>query len=128
MMNTRVRSLVQGCAALAAAALLFWALHRPIPAAIVAVLGVCLLVTGQLFPRAFGVIDAALGRAVRWAGTIVAWCILAPFYLIVFTLLRLLLALARKDPLTRAPRGTATTAWVGRHPTPRTIDDYRHLY
>lgn len=122
------RFLVQTGAALAAAALLYFIFHKPVMAAIPAAIGLLTFITGLWFPRVYTRLD----HAVRWLahalGILIAWCTLAPVYVVGFTLVRAGLALMRRDPLTRVRRGAATTAWHTRPPLQRSVSDYQQLY
>lgn len=122
------RFLVQTGAALAAAALLYFVFHKPVMAAIPAVIGLLTFITGLWFPHIYSRLD----HAVRWLahalGIVIAWCALAPVYVVGFTLARAVLALLRRDPLSRVRRGAATTAWHTRPPLQRSLSDYQQLY
>jgi hypothetical protein len=120
--------MVQGCAALAAAALLYGVFHQPVMAAIAAGMGTLTLVTGVCMPRAYTRLDQAVRWLARGLGIVVAWCALAPLYIIGFSIARAGLAVAGRDPLTRAARGAASTAWHTRPRVQRAPASYQQLY
>lgn len=128
MITNQRRSMIQAGVALAAAALLLFVFHKPLMAAFPAVFGLFLLITGLWFPRVYGLTEELFRWLAHALGVIITWCVLAPVYLIGFTLVRAWLALTGRDPLQRARRGTATTAWHTRACVPRSLDDYKRLY
>ena len=60
-------------------------------------------------------------------GQILTWVLLAPFFLIGFSLGRLVQQLTGKDPMQRAYDPQAETYWVTRNEQPST-DQYRRQY
>lgn len=122
------RSMIQASTALAAAALLFFVFHKPFVASFPAAFGLFIFITGLWFPRVYSHTDKLCRCLAHALGVLITWCTLAPVYLIGFTLVRAWLALTGRDPLQRARRGTATTAWHTRTSVPRSLADYKRLY
>lgn len=128
MITNQRRAMIQAGVALAAAALLLLVFHKPLMAAFPAAFGLFIFITGLWFPQAYDQVDKLFRWLAHGLGVMIAWCTLAPVYLIGFTLVRAWLALTGRDPLQRARRGTATTAWHTRASVPRSLDDYKRLY
>ena len=107
---------------LVVAAVLRYALHKPVAAAVVLALAGVVLGCGLFAPPAFRAIEAFGVRLGSWVGTGMTWLLLVPFFYLCFAVGHGFLALAGKDPLHRAFLPQATTYWT---PRPKITDpDY----
>jgi hypothetical protein len=90
--------------------------HRRIGGPILMGLGTLILLAGLLAPGLFERWER-LGRAVaRGVGTLMTWLVLVPFFYLVFLPARVVLAMARRDPMRRAFPTQEATYWVARPP------------
>jgi hypothetical protein len=87
------------------------ALHEPVFAAIIAGLAVTIGAVSLASPRAGSLIDTFFARLGYGIGTAVSWLLLAPIFLVGFTLIRGWLWLTRADPL-QLSRRDAPTYWL----------------
>ncbi len=126
--TSRIKPLLQGGCAFVVAIVLWQVFGRPVMAAIAAAMGAAVVLAGLCMPRVYTWIDQGTRRLAHWIGVALAWCVLAPLYVTGFTLARLWLKLAGRDPLGRAQRGTARSAWIDRAPVTRTLRDYQRLH
>ena len=123
---SRGRAAAEGCAALAVGGVLL-ALGHPVPAAIAGGMGALVLAGGLFAPPLYRVLRRA-GRALgRAAGLALTWALLAPFFYLCFTAGRVILLLARRDPMQRAIDRAAPTYWRP-HPGPPPLERYSRQY
>ncbi len=97
-----------------------WALA---PALLAPIAPILALTSPRLYRR-----HRALGRWLgRWVAVALAWGLLAPFYFVVFSAGRLILALTGRDPLTRTLDRAAATYWTD-HCADSDPDRYQRPY
>ncbi len=110
--------LLQAGVMAAIGAALFWWLEHRLMGQIVWSLAAVVLVSGFFIPPVFAAIER-FGQALgRWAGAILTWGLLAPFYYIVFLPLHVLQKITGKDPLHRQFPTSEPTYWTPRKPVP----------
>lgn len=97
-------------------------IHRRVLGFILLASGVLLLVSITVFPSLARALQIGNRKLSSLASSALAWVLLAPFYLILFSLAHVVLALQGRDPLhLKFPTGE-TTYWVpvstedGEHP------------
>jgi hypothetical protein len=120
------RALIQALIATAAGVFLFlrgraWLAIAPFAVAVLVLSAVLLA------PPFFLRIERAGRRLGVWAGETLTWVLMALLFYLVFTPGRLLLWLARRDPMGRRFPTSAPSYWV-RRPGPRPTGDYRRQY
>ena len=111
------------------AAVAIWVAHKghAVPASIIGAIAGFALVSGLCIPTLF-VRWEAFGRAIgKGVGVAATWICLVPVFYLVFTPGRLILALARKDPMGRGFPTQASTYWVPRAPV-KDAAEYRRQF
>ncbi len=103
--------IVQSMIAFAVAALFAFVFHRVIFAGIVAGIGLLILFCGLFVPRLYAAFERIIGIFAYGVGQALTWLLLVPFYYLCFLPARILLSLARRDPMKRAWDPAATTYW-----------------
>ena len=106
------RILAQSLVAFAIAALIAFKFQRVIFAGIVAGIGLFMLLCGIFFPRLHQRIERVINKIAFALGQGLTWLLLAPFYFICFLPGRILLLLAKRDPMKRAWVSSAPTYWA----------------
>jgi len=109
------RVLVQTLIPSAAAAIFAWKGHD-IPAGLLAAIAGFSLLSGLFMPVLFARWEEMGQRLGKGFATAVTWICLVPLFWLVFVPGRLVLLLARKDPMCRAFPTTQKTYWVPRTP------------
>jgi len=112
---------------LAIGALVVFALHRQFLGSLICGLGLFLLIAGQLYPPLARAIDNLSKKASSLAGSALSWILLAPFYLIFFSLGHALLVMRGRDPLHLSSSAGESTYWLPVSPEP-SREDYRSQY
>ena len=107
---------------------LAFGLRRRILGIAVGAIGAAAFLCGWLAPGLHGRLMRGLGHFGRAVGLAFTWGLLVPFFYLCFTCGRLVLLIARKDPLQRRylPRGASY--WVERPASPRTPEAYKRPY
>ena len=112
------RCLLQAGVAAAAAVLVLLLSAHKWPAAVILVIGGGIAASGFLAPRVYHGIDGAMHRFGHLAATGLTWLLLAPFYLVFFTVGRVMMRVCGKDPLQRAYRAESESYWDPRDSQP----------
>lgn len=102
---------LQGTIVLCVAALVRWGLHASAMSAVVAGVGLVLLVTGLFAPPVFHAIDRFMKRLGRWVGGVTTWILLVPFFYLVFFPARIALLLRKRDPMQRQFPAPVASCW-----------------
>jgi len=97
------------------AALLAFIFHRVVFAGIVAGIGTLILACGLFIPGLYAAFERLVGFFAFGVGQALTWLLLVPFYYLCFLPARMLLILARRDPMKRAWDSSATTYWDEKH-------------
>lgn len=95
------KAVIQVAVMICIGSLLYFKFHKEIMSYIVFVLALVVLISGIALPKVFNAIEkfgAFLGMVV---GSIITWSLLLPFFFICFVPGRIVLLLAKKDPLER---------------------------
>ena len=106
------RILAQSLVAFAIAALIAFKFQRVVFAGIVAGIGLFMLLCGLLLPGLHKRIERVMNTIAVGLGQGLTWLLLAPFYFICFLPGRILLLLAKRDPMKRAWIPSAPTYWT----------------
>ena len=108
------------------AAFLLWRGHA-VPAGLLTAIAGFALLSGLCMPALFAAWEA-LGQAIgKGVATAVTWLCLVPLFYLVFVPGRLILLLARKDPMCRAFPTRQSSYWVPRAPV-KDASEYQRQY
>jgi hypothetical protein len=101
--------------------LLLLLIHRRFLGSILLASGILLLVTISVYPPLERIVQHGNKKLSSLAALAIAWALLAPFYLILFSLAHAVLAFQGKDPLRLKFPSAEATYWV-----PVSADDGEH--
>ena len=113
----RKRSLLQFSIMLIIASLLFFLFHHIVFGIIIYCLSFLVLLCGFFIPHAFAVFDKTGRFLGTFAGRLLTYLLLVPFFYLCFFPGRLILKLLGKDPMKRGFEPNATTYWISREDT-----------
>ena len=113
---SRKTAAIQSAAMAAIGAILFWGIGHRLAGTLAWTMAAAVLLSGLFFPPAFAAIHRFGKRLGKAVGTLVTWCLLAPFFYLCFVPLRLALLLRGKDPLHRQMPPRAPSYWTPRKP------------
>ena len=115
------RARLQATAA-CAGTLVLWTWRGGLLPATLAGIAAILALVAWVAPDRYAPVQRALDRLIHLLLTAITWTLLALVYFLVFTPLRAVRALSRRDPLARAPDPTATSYLQPLAPGPRRFD------
>ena len=101
----------QATIAFAVAALFAFVFHRVLLAAIVAGIGLIILICGLFIPGLYSAFERIIGIFAIGVGQVLTWLLLVPFYYLCFLPARIILSLMKRDPMKRAQDSSAPTYW-----------------
>jgi len=101
----------QSTIAFAVAALFAFVFHRVLFAGIVAGIGLLILSCGLFIPKLYAALERIIGIFALGVGQALTWLLLVPFYYLCFLPARVMLSLAKRDPMKRAWDSAAPTYW-----------------
>lgn len=108
-------------------AILVLVFHRPRLGLAISALGLFLFIVGQFYSPIAYHIEHVNRRVLATVASALAWILLAPFYLVFFSIGHALLALRGRDPLCRNSTTDESTYWLPVVPE-SSREDYRRQY
>ncbi len=126
-MTARARVALDAGVMLAVGAVVRWPLNWPVAGTIAMTLGTILLAGAAASPAFAASVLRGKSRFAAAVGMALTWTLLAPLYLVGFSLGHLLLRIAGKDPLCREFPSREPSCWLPRTPS-RGPAGYRNLY
>lgn len=118
---------IQTALLLCIGAFLVFLSHRHLLGTVICALGLVLLIASQLYPPLGRAIEHLSKKASSVAASALGWLLLAPFYLIFFSIGHALLAVRGRDPLRLKSAADEPTYWLPVSPEPGR-EDYRRQY
>ena len=121
----RVR--IQSAALVCTGALLVFVLHRRILVSAICAVGLFLLIVGQFYSPLARALETLNRKTSSLVASTLGWILLAPFYIIFFSIGHALLSVRGKDPLHLNSTTDESTYWLPVPPEPPG-EDYRRQY
>ncbi len=125
----RRRGLAGGAIGLTAAAAVYFFLHRPLPAVVIAVIAVSISLLALASPLGlYRGLARALDRFARAVGAIVTWVLMTILFYAVFLPTGLLLRARHKLAISRGADRRLATYWTSTEGRERTPESYRKQF
>ncbi|MBN1412190.1 MAG: hypothetical protein JW969_15200 [Spirochaetales bacterium] len=110
-MKSKVKVIIQAIILAGITVFLFFVLKQMVWTIVAGTLCLLFIVTGFFIPKAFKRIEAFQKFLAKIINLLLTWILLTPFYYICFTLGRLIILLANKDPMERRMPPEKTSYW-----------------